>query len=67
MIDAHLAKNDWLMGGRFTLADLNVASVLAWAKTGRLDLSPYPNLAKWLDACLARPAYGRVRAMQKAG
>jgi len=67
VLDAHLAKRDWLMGGRFTIADLNVASVLAWAKTGRLDLSPYPNVVRWLDACLGRPAYGRVRDMQKAG
>lgn len=66
VIDAHLAKTPWLMGGRFTIADLNVASVLSWAKTGRLDLSPYPNLTKWLDTCLARPAYQRVREMQKA-
>ncbi len=66
VIDAHLAKNDFLMGGRFTIADLNVASVLAWAKTGRFDLSAYPNLAKWLDASLGRPAYQRVRDMQKA-
>ena len=41
-------------------ADLNVA-ILAWGKMGRLDLSSYSNLARWLDNCLARPAYGRVR------
>lgn len=67
VIDAHLAGQDWLIGGRFTLADLNTASVLAWAKTGRLDLSAYPNLKRWLDACFARPAYGRVKEMLKAG
>ena len=67
VLDSHLAGHDWLMGGRFTLADLNVASVLAWAKTARLDLTAYPNIARWHDACLARPAYGRVREMQKAG
>lgn len=66
-IDAQLAGQDWLMGGRFTLADLNAASVLSWAKTGRLDLSAYPNLKRWLDACFARPAYGRVKEMLKAG
>lgn len=66
VIDAHLGQNAWLMGGRFTIADLNVASVLSWAKTGQFDLSAYPNLAKWLDTCLARPAYQRVRDMQKA-
>ncbi len=67
VLDAELAGKDWLMGGRFTVADLNAAAVLAWAKTGRLDLSAYPNVARWLDACLARPAYGRVKEMMKAG
>ena len=67
VLDAHLAGREWLLGDRFTIADLNVAAVLSWAKTGRLDLSPYPNLKRWLDASLARPAYGRVREMQKAG
>lgn len=67
VLDAHLAAQDFLMGGRFTIADLNVASVLAWAMTARLDLSAYPNMAKWLKACLARDGYQRVRAIQKAG
>ena len=67
VLDAKLAESEHLMGGRFTIADLNVASVLAWAKTGRLDLMPYPNVVRWLDACLSREAYGRVKALQKAG
>jgi glutathione S-transferase len=67
VLDAHLADQDYLMGGRFTIADLNVASVLAWAATARLDLSPYPNMEKWLKASLAREGYQKVRAIQKAG
>lgn len=67
VLDGALAGQDWLMGGRFSLADLNTASVLSWAKTARLDLSAYPNVARWLDACLARPAYGRVKEIMKAG
>jgi glutathione S-transferase len=56
-----LASRDHLAGGQFSVADLNVASILAWGKMGRLDLSPHQNVAQWLDSCLARPAYGRVR------
>ena len=66
-LNGHLANRDYLMGGRFTIADLNVASVLAWAATARLDLSAYPNMDKWLKACLARDGYQKVRAIQKAG
>ena len=56
-----LAECDHMAGGQFTVADLNVASILVWGKMGRLNLSPYPKVARWLDSCLARPAYGRVR------
>jgi glutathione S-transferase len=56
-----LTERDHLSGGQFSVADLNVASILVWGKMGRLDLSPHPNIARWLDSCLARPAYSRVR------
>lgn len=67
VLDGHVSTRDYLMGDRFTIADLNVTSVLAWAATARLDLSSYPNLDRWLKACLARDGYQKVRAIQKAG
>ena len=51
---------------REDVADLAVPSARAWAKTARLDRSAYPNVVRWLDACLARDAYGRVKAIMKA-
>ena len=57
-----LASRGHLAGTGFTVADLNVASILIWAKMARLDLSASPDLKRWLDACLARPAYQRLRA-----
>src|SRR5262244_3020648 len=56
-----LRIRDHLADGNFTVADLNVASILAWGKMGRFDLSSHSNVARWLDNCLARSAYGRVR------
>jgi glutathione S-transferase len=56
-----LAGRDYLAGNSFTVADLNVAGILVWAKMARLNMSAYPDLTRWLDACLARPAYARVR------
>jgi glutathione S-transferase len=53
--------HDYLVGNSFTVADLNVASILVWGKMGRLNLSNHPRVARWFDACLARPACGRVR------
>ena len=61
VLDRALVGRDHLAGGSFTVADLNVAGILVWAKMARLDLSAFPELTRWLDACLARPAYRRVR------
>lgn len=47
----------WLTGNRFTAADLNVASVAIWTLPvfGYSKLqADFPNIAKWLSACLAR-------------
>jgi glutathione S-transferase len=60
-----LARRGCLAGDSFTVADLNVASILVWGKMARLDLSACPALMEWLNACLARPAYGRVRTIGK--
>ena len=56
-----LAGREYLVGNRFTVADLNVASILVWGKIARLDMSTHPEATRWLDGCLARSAYGRVR------
>lgn len=56
-----LAGRDYLVGGRFTVADLNVASIVGWAKFAQLDLSAWPDLTAWLDRCLSRPAFTQAR------
>jgi glutathione S-transferase len=63
VLDDSLAERPFLAGGTFTLADLNVASILVWARMARLDLSAHSNVARWLNICLTRPAYRRVREL----
>lgn len=65
VLDRALAARNYLATEDFTVADLNVASILVWGKMSRLDLSDYSRLAKWLDACLQRAVYARVRAGSK--
>ena len=66
LLNNALDKRRHLAEDNFTVADLNVASILVWGKMGRLGLSAHPNVARWLDTCLARPAYGRVRDRTKS-
>jgi glutathione S-transferase len=64
VLDDHLQNSDYLLGKEFTIADLNVASVLSIAQYIQLDLSPTPRAQKWLQICLERPAHQRVGAMK---
>jgi len=57
VIEQHLAGQSYLLGQRFTVADLNVASVMAWSIPAKLDLAAYPKLSDWLKRCLSRPAF----------
>jgi glutathione S-transferase len=62
VLDGALAGKDYLLGGRFTVADLNVASVLTWARPAGVNLANTPNVEAWLARCLARPAFAKARA-----
>jgi glutathione S-transferase len=64
VLDEHLHKSEYLLGKEFTIADLNVASVMSLAPYIQLDLSATPTAQKWLTKCLARPANQRVAAMK---
>ena len=62
VLDAALQGRDYLLGDAFTIADLNVASVLSWVRFLKVDLSPHPNLQRWFEGCMARPALARAQA-----
>jgi glutathione S-transferase len=48
-------KEGFLVGARFTVADLNVASVLSWARLCAFNFSEFSAIDDWLTRCLVRP------------
>ena len=62
VLDAALAKQPYLLGDSFTVADLNVAAVISRAID--MDLSAVPNLKAWLTRCLERPAAREALALK---
>ncbi len=63
VLNGALVGREYLLGNDFTVADLNVAAILRWAKIAGLDFSSVPEVERWLDVCLARPACGRMSDM----
>ena len=56
-----LADRDYLLGDAFSVADLNVASVLAWARAAGIDFAKQPHVDAWLGRCLGGEAAVRAR------
>ncbi|MCE6951719.1 glutathione S-transferase family protein [Cereibacter sphaeroides] len=56
-LERHLATQDWLVGSRFTVADLNTAEVVRYAQGHAPLLEARPALADWLGRCQSRPAF----------
>lgn len=63
MLDALLAKQDWLVGDHFTGADAYLFTVTNWAKHVDMDLSAFKALAAFQQRVAARP---KVRAAMEA-
>ncbi len=61
VLENHLSSHTQLIGEFFSVADLNVASVLMWLRMGGIDTSKYEALNAWLDRCLGREAVTAAR------
>ena len=55
VLESTLTDRDYLVGNRFTVADLNVSIVMSLINRLALDITRYPNVRAWLDTCLGRP------------
>jgi glutathione S-transferase len=64
-LEAHLAKNAYLMGDAFSVADAYCFTVLRWTGPSKIDLAPYPNIQAYMKRIEARP--GVQAAMKSEG
>jgi glutathione S-transferase len=52
----------WLVGGRFTVADINTAEIVRYAQAAPELFDAAPKVKAWLAACQARPAFKKMWA-----
>lgn len=57
LLDAHLARHDWLAASRPTIADCAVYPYVALAGEGGIELAPYAHIGRWIARIKALPGY----------
>jgi glutathione S-transferase len=57
VMEQHLARNPWFVGGRFGLADIALYAYTHVAHEGGIDMKPYPAIRGWIDRVAALPRH----------
>jgi len=57
LLDGHLATREFLVGSRYTVADIAVYGYAHLANEAGIDLEPYANLGAWFERVAQQPGY----------
>jgi len=66
VLEQHLAKNQYLMGDQFTVADAYLYTVISWSGGVGIDLSPWPHLAAYRQSIAERPQVREALQSERA-
>jgi len=64
VLDDHLKRSSHLIGNDFTIADLNLASILMLAMMVKMEFPAAPTASAWLQKCLSRPSSQKLHDMK---
>lgn len=65
VLDKVLAANGYVVGGRFTVADINIAECVRYAMAAPELFEANPNVKAWLAKVQARPAFKAMMAKRE--
>jgi glutathione S-transferase len=57
LLEAHLAEHDFLVGDRYTLADLALFGYVHVAHEGGLEIDRFPAVQRWLERITEQPGF----------
>ena len=60
VLEKHLTGKTWMVGERFTAADINVAEIVRYAQSYAPLFDSRPALKNWLERAQARPAFKQM-------
>jgi glutathione S-transferase len=61
-LDSHLAGHEFLVAGRYTIADIAIYAYTHVAHEGGFDLGGYPAVQGWLERVAAQPGHVPITA-----
>jgi glutathione S-transferase len=57
VMEEHLGRNDYFVGGRYSVADIALYAYTHVADEGGFDLGCYPAILAWLERVCSQPGY----------
>lgn len=60
VLEAGLAAREFLVAGRYTLADVGLYAYTHVAEEGGFSLEPFPNIRRWLQRIAKQPRYAPI-------
>jgi glutathione S-transferase len=66
VLDSHLREHGHMVGGRFTVADINMAEIIRYAQSAPGLVDQFPAIAGWMSTCHERPAFKAMWAKRLA-
>ena len=64
ILDAALASKKYITGETFTVADLNLASVVALTSAIQMDISSFKSVEAWMGRLMERPAFQKFQKLE---
>jgi glutathione S-transferase len=61
-LEGHLAAREYLVGARYSIADIALYAYTHVAHEGGFELAPYPAIRAWLDRVAAQPGHVPIDA-----
>ncbi len=59
-LERGLTGNDWLVAGRYSVADISLYAYTHVAAEGGFELEPYPAIRAWIERVSAQPGHIRI-------
>ncbi|MDH4413945.1 MAG: glutathione S-transferase family protein [Rhizobium sp.] len=57
VLEKHFTQHDYAVGGRFTVADINLSEIVRYAQAYQPLFDAHPKTAEWLARIQARPGF----------